>query len=255
MNWRGRPLNSYEVVVNSIAATTTRTGLTVHAKLGPGSYPAGAQVTDAEMDALPLTRHNWHGDWNCTLRPEPPARTGLDPAQWDQFLTALHAGADEPPPIRHGRQPGAGGGGGDAVHDHLVAVQRASAKCGDGGPEAEPQDGDEGLAGEAEVERTRSGTGCSPTSPELVARLWTVSASTIKTAQDHAWPLLVQAGYPTEPAGPRLRTLSDLTAYASDYGITFTPKQTGYLCTVPRFIHSAPSRVAIRRRHRKPRQS
>jgi hypothetical protein len=225
MNWRGRPLNSYEVVVNSIAAAATRTGLTVHAELGPGSYPAGAQVTDAEMDALPLTRHDWHGDWNCTLRPEPPARppagpgtcawahpalTGLDPAQWDQFLTALHAGADEPPPI------------------HLS------------------------LAGQALITILRLRFGTTITA---LARLWTVSASTIKTAQDHAWPLLVQAGYPTEPAGPRLRTLSDLTAYASDHGITFTPKQTGYLCTVPRFIHSAPSRVAIGRRHRKPRQS
>ena len=57
-----------------IAATTTRTGLTVHAELDPGSYPTGQAVTDAEMDALPLTRHDWHGNWNYTLRPEPAAR-------------------------------------------------------------------------------------------------------------------------------------------------------------------------------------
>ena len=72
MNWRGRPLTSHEVVVSSIAATTTGTGLTVHAELDPGSYPTGQAVTDAEMDALPLARHDWHGDWNYTLRPEPP---------------------------------------------------------------------------------------------------------------------------------------------------------------------------------------
>ncbi|TVZ07369.1 ISAzo13 family transposase [Trebonia kvetii] len=54
MNWRGRPLTSHEVVVESIAATTTRTGLTVHAELDPGSYPTGVKVSDAEMDALPL---------------------------------------------------------------------------------------------------------------------------------------------------------------------------------------------------------
>ncbi len=41
MNWRGRPLTSHEVIVNSIAATTTRTGLTVRAELDPGSYPTG----------------------------------------------------------------------------------------------------------------------------------------------------------------------------------------------------------------------
>ena len=47
MNWRGRPLASHEVIVNSIAATTTRAGLTVHAELDPGSYPTGTEVSDA----------------------------------------------------------------------------------------------------------------------------------------------------------------------------------------------------------------
>ena len=43
MNWRGRPLASHQVIVESIAATTTATGLTVHAELDPGSYqPASA---------------------------------------------------------------------------------------------------------------------------------------------------------------------------------------------------------------------
>ena len=75
MNWRGRPLTSHEVIVQSIAATTTRTGLTVHAELDPGSYPKGTKITDAQMNALPLTRHDWHGDWNYTLRPEPAPHT------------------------------------------------------------------------------------------------------------------------------------------------------------------------------------
>src|SRR5215472_13930294 len=73
MNWRGRPLTSHQVIVNSIAATTTRTGLTVAAQLDPGSYPAGVKISDAELAALPLTRHHWHGDWNYTLRPQPAA--------------------------------------------------------------------------------------------------------------------------------------------------------------------------------------
>jgi len=73
MNWRGRPLASHQVIVNSIAAATTRTGLRVHAELDTGAYPAGAKVSKAELDALPLARHPWHGEWNYTLLPAPPA--------------------------------------------------------------------------------------------------------------------------------------------------------------------------------------
>jgi hypothetical protein len=69
MNWRGRPLASHEVVVSTIAATTTRTGLRARAELDEGEYPTGAEVSDAQMKALPLGRHDWHGDWNYTLRP------------------------------------------------------------------------------------------------------------------------------------------------------------------------------------------
>src|SRR5438094_3841838 len=73
MNWRGRPLASHQVIVNSIAAATTRTGLRVHAELDTGAYPAGAKFSKAELDALPLARHPWHGEWNYTLLPAPPA--------------------------------------------------------------------------------------------------------------------------------------------------------------------------------------
>ncbi len=67
MNWRGRPLTSHEVIVDSIAATTTTTGLTVHAELDTGRYPTGIQVGDGEIaapamsDAPILTRacSNW----------------------------------------------------------------------------------------------------------------------------------------------------------------------------------------------------
>jgi len=75
MNWRGRPLTSHEVVVQTIAATTTRTGLTVHAELDTGSYPTGIKIPDSTMLALAesgaLTRHAWHPDWNYTLAPTP----------------------------------------------------------------------------------------------------------------------------------------------------------------------------------------
>ncbi len=70
MNWRGRPLESHETIVELIAATTTRTGLKVQAELDEGDYPKGVKITDQQMAALPLSRHDFHGDWNYTLRPE-----------------------------------------------------------------------------------------------------------------------------------------------------------------------------------------
>jgi Rhodopirellula transposase DDE domain len=74
MNWRGRPLTSHEVIVQTITATTTRTGLTVHAELDQASYPKGIKIPDEQMNALVtdgiLTRHTFHGEWNYTLKPE-----------------------------------------------------------------------------------------------------------------------------------------------------------------------------------------
>ena len=52
MNWRGRPLTSHDVIVNTIAATTTRTGLSVHAELDTGTYPSGIKIPDKQMKTL-----------------------------------------------------------------------------------------------------------------------------------------------------------------------------------------------------------
>ena len=68
MNWRGRPLVSHDVV-QLIGATTTRHGLKIQATLDQGEYPKNIKVTDDEMDALPLTPHTFHGNWNYTLTP------------------------------------------------------------------------------------------------------------------------------------------------------------------------------------------
>nr|WP_267882007.1 MULTISPECIES: ISAzo13 family transposase [unclassified Streptomyces] len=67
MNWRGRPLTSYGVVVNSIAATRTRTGLRVHAELDAGAYPVGISVSRDHLRSLPITPHDQHGSWNYTI--------------------------------------------------------------------------------------------------------------------------------------------------------------------------------------------
>lgn len=65
------PLTSHEVIVETIAATTTRTGLRVSAALDTNIYPTGVRIGEAEMAALPLTRHAFHGDWNYALHPQP----------------------------------------------------------------------------------------------------------------------------------------------------------------------------------------
>jgi transposase len=69
MNWRGRPLTSHEVVVKTIAATRTRSGLRVEAALDPGDYPTGIASSKQQLDALPVQRHAVHGDWNSTVHP------------------------------------------------------------------------------------------------------------------------------------------------------------------------------------------
>jgi hypothetical protein len=121
--WKAE-LAALAVEVNTIAATGTRTGLRVRAELDVGKYPTGAEVSDAQMKALPLDRHDWHGDWNYTLRPREhgdwerafrpprqgqpasapdpfdqpspglawlchPALTGLPAAEWDALIATL----------------------------------------------------------------------------------------------------------------------------------------------------------------------
>jgi transposase len=68
-NWRGKPLISHEVVVNLIAATTTRAGLKVRSALDTNDYPAGLAVKDAEMETLHLRTDAFHGEWNYSLLP------------------------------------------------------------------------------------------------------------------------------------------------------------------------------------------
>ena len=66
-NWRGKPLITHQVIVNLIAATTTTTGLTVQSTYDPGWYPTGTKITNADYATIPLTPHEWHGEWNYTI--------------------------------------------------------------------------------------------------------------------------------------------------------------------------------------------
>jgi hypothetical protein len=69
--WRGRPLISYQVIINSIAATTTNSGLKVFARLDQRDYPQKIQVTDQEIAAVNLARDPFHPEWNYTISPTP----------------------------------------------------------------------------------------------------------------------------------------------------------------------------------------
>ena len=118
--------------MQTIAATTIRTGLRVRAELDASAYDTGVKVSDRQMDALPLARHDWHGDWNCTLRPEAydqdagapdpfdrpspdlawlchPALTGLPAQEWDTLIAALmslhHQQRETNLDKRRGRRP------------------------------------------------------------------------------------------------------------------------------------------------------
>jgi hypothetical protein len=68
-NWRGKPLISYAVILNLLAATSTTTGLTVASYLDTNTYPPGLKVSDEEMSTLDLRREAFHGEWNYTILP------------------------------------------------------------------------------------------------------------------------------------------------------------------------------------------
>ncbi len=219
MNWRGRPLTSHEVVVQTIAATTTRTGLRVRAELDTSDYATGVKISDAQMDALPLTRHDFHGDWNYTMRPEAydarvttapdpsgqpsldlawlchPALTGLQAGEWDTLIGQLMSLHDQQRETslhkRRGHRPrlAAAGTGRRPVltlADRLLATtlhQRLAL------PQA------------------------------AIAALFSVRPETINKRIRDIRQLLGQAGHVIQPGPRRLASLEDLLSLAAAEGI------------------------------------
>ena len=68
-NWRGKPLESRQVIIDLIAATTTRTGLKVYAQLDERTYPKKIKVSDAELAAVNLLGEAFHPEWNYSIKP------------------------------------------------------------------------------------------------------------------------------------------------------------------------------------------
>ncbi len=216
MNWRGRPLASHQIIVNTIAATTTRTGLKVHAELDTGTYPTGAKISKAELDALPLERHDWHGEWNYTLHPAPaappapaaaparpapdlawlacPAITGLPGPAFDALTAALtapaaalrQAAADR----RRGYRPRQGHGAGGRTR-HTLPAKLTAAILHD--RHSMPQ--------------------------KAIAALFQTSPAAISRQIGDIRRLLAQTGHAIQPAPVTLATLGDLYRYATEHGI------------------------------------
>jgi hypothetical protein len=219
MNWRGRPLASHDIIVNSIAAVTTAAGLPVRAGLDEGAYPLGITVSKAEMDALPAVAHYWHGEWNYTLLPAPapvprppapapprpdlawlrhPAITGMTARDLDALTAALE-------------QPAA------ALREAALHRRRGyRPRQLPGGPPPRMT-----LTGKllAAILHDRHRL------PHKTASLlFGIRHEQICRYASDIRTLLRQAGHTIEPAGTSLATLDDLRDYAAAHGITVPAK-------------------------------
>jgi len=229
--WRARPLTSYDVIIDTIGAVTTRAGLTVRAVLDENPHPAGREVGEERMKDTGryLTRHDWHGEWNYTVRPAPqrdpgpepepasparlasreslsrPALTGMAP----EGLAALAAALEIPFGARrdqrnylHRRGPrvnavrnGSGSNGRRRISlpDHVLAI------------------------------RLRDHLGLTGTA---IGALLGVDRTTVSHADRLTRQLLADHAIPLPPAAPpparRIRPLDDLHEYAASHGIEIT---------------------------------
>jgi hypothetical protein len=228
--WRSRPLTSHDVVVNTIGAVTTATGLTVTAALDTSPCPTGTRVSDEQMAGIEtraLTRHGFHGEWNYAfppaLRPAPPppppapppapaglcdpallnhpALTGLDPAALDALAAALDL------PFRARRE----------LRRHARSG-RPRARAAAGGGRNRKID----LPGHVLATRLRAHLNLPG---HVLAALLGADKTTISHATTLTQTLLAalpasQHPPAAPPPGIPLRTLDDLRRYAARHGIT-----------------------------------
>jgi transposase len=226
-NWRARPLASHQVILETIAATTTRTGLKVTAMLDDGTYPKKARISGKTMDELEqraLARHGFHGEWNYTVlasprpAPEPgppppapagrcgqatlnhPALTGMDPAD----LTALAAALEVPFGARREQR----------LYQHRGGPRRGSGRAGGHNRKLD-------LTDHLLATRMRQHLNLPP---KVIGALLGADGTTISHATSRIAALLdAQPPQPAAPApGIRLRSLDDLREYAAAAGISLT---------------------------------
>jgi hypothetical protein len=224
-NWRARPLTSHEVVVNTIAATTTRAGLRVHAELDTDTYPLGVTISDEQMAALPLHRHDWHGEWNYTLDPhQPPPVTPSAPVPPAPTTRAQRDSSGWAAPALTGM----------STHDWNTLVEQlavpytayreAELHVRRGGPSwRKPAGGHPPAFTLSEMLLITVLRARFRISQPVLAELFGVSTPTIAKANRQVKTLLDQRKHTITPTGIRMRTLTELTHYADTHGITLTP--------------------------------
>jgi len=224
-NWRARPLASYQVILETIAATTTRTGLTVTAMLDDGTYPKKVKVSGKTMAELEraVTRHGFHGEWNYTLLPCPrpapepgpppapagrcgqdtlnhPALTGMAP----RALTALAAALEIPFGARR---------------EQRLYQKRGGPRRGTGNTSGHNRKLD--LTDHVLATRMRQHLNLPP---KVIGALLGADGTTVSHATSLTAALL--AAQPPQPAAPAPgippRTLDDLREYAAAAGISLT---------------------------------
>lgn len=215
MNWRGRPLTSHDVIVNSIAATTTRTGLKVHAELDPGTYDTGIKVADSDIDAVPMHRHRFHGDWNYTLHPQPGDTTSAaqNPRSASRPSTQPCTGCLRNPELTGMTEPvldelvGQLGHKLDELREQGRLQQRGGERIRARGAGAKDKltTADRVLA--TVLYLRKLGT------RDLLAQLFGVNGSTLTRAVHQIKPLLTEYGYTVAPSTARFRTPTDVAAF------------------------------------------
>jgi hypothetical protein len=236
MNWRGRPLTSHEVIVNTIAATTTATGLAVTAALDTASYPTGLKTTSAKIKKLEdtgtLTRHRFHGNWNYTLHPDPAPAAAEPapppPAARDQLLDTLTC-----PELTGMTRPDFGALAA-TLQVPSAAAREQRLYLARGGPRrraARPA-GPGKLPHPARLLATilRDHLGLPY---HVLAYLFGVSTDTITPAIKHTRDLLRQHAITIAPGPARLRNLRDLYDHAAAAGITLTPASSTNTAPLP----------------------
>ena len=217
MNWRGQPLSSHQVIVNSIAATTTGTGLTVHAEWDPGSYPTGIEITDAQIAALPLHRHRFHGDWNYTLTPastQPSPAADTDPGQAQHHIP-------DPTALAHPELTGMTPGQLDTLTQTLTAplakarAHQREAHRGTKRRRAAGAGGQDKLTPADRILATilYQRRLCTQT---VLAALFAVDRATIGRAVQQIRPLLDQRGYTITPSTARFPAPADLINFLAE---------------------------------------
>ena len=222
MNWRGRPLTSHQVVLNSIAATTTTTGLKVTAALDTGRYPTGTQISDEQMNDLKeraLNPHRFHGAWNYTVHPPlqgpaPPPRTP-DPAG-----AALTAALSHPALTGMPRPDLAALAA--ALELPFRARREQKLYAGRGGPRRQPGWAARPYRGKLDLTTQLLATLLHQRlrlPQRHIAALLEVDQATISHAVRLTSDLLTERGITTQPAPDRLRTLAGFCHYAQTAGI------------------------------------